>query len=76
WRLEGLNSTELWICQKLTGETLTQFGYGLETASVSLLRLAYFVLTWLPKTGLAFILNLGRTRSPINALKRRFGWAY
>ena len=73
WRIEGLNQTEVWLCQGLNRKEIPKHGYVHETTSMNPLHFVYYAVTWLPKLILALLLNLGRMRSPAAAVGRRIG---
>ena len=74
WRDGGLTKAELAICQRITGEHMTRHGYPIEPVKASVVYLAWYRFTWLFKSGLALALNIRRTKSLRESLRRRLGW--
>ncbi len=73
WKQGGLTPTELAVCQRITGELMRRHGYEAEPAAASVLSLTWCRITWIGKSALAVILNLGRSRNLLEALRRRLG---
>lgn len=75
WKAGCLTDTEVRLCEWVTSEEMDRFGYPPMAPGISWLLLTYYLLSWVPRSGLAFLLNRGRTGSPLAALRRRLGLA-
>jgi len=73
WRHGGLTPTEIAVCQRIAGDGITRHGYDIEKVSPPLGSLVFCRLTWVLKSGLALVLNLRRSKSLVEALRRRLG---
>ncbi|MCF6149526.1 MAG: sulfotransferase [Candidatus Kuenenia sp.] len=71
WQTGGLNSAEIYLCQKITGASMAKHGYGAIPVKPSLFLLFYYKLTLPIKLALAFMLNLKRIKNIKEAIKRR-----
>ncbi|OHB70947.1 MAG: hypothetical protein A2W17_03420 [Planctomycetes bacterium RBG_16_41_13] len=71
WRTGGLNSTEIYLCQKITNAFITQYGYETITIKPNFFVLLYYKLTLPIKLLLAFMLNLKRIKNITEAIRRR-----
>lgn len=71
WRKGGLSSTEVFLCQKMTGAPMKRHGYKVAEVSPNPLRLGWSVATLPVKLGLALLLNIKRMRNIRETIKRR-----
>jgi omega-hydroxy-beta-dihydromenaquinone-9 sulfotransferase len=71
WRRGGLSPTETFLCQKLTGTSMRQYGYPLVPVRPNPLRLCLSLASFPLKSTLALLLNLGRMRSIKETIRRR-----
>jgi hypothetical protein len=72
WQKGGLTSTEIYLCQKMCGDLMRKYNY--EPAPVRLhpITLGYYLLLFILKMPIAFLLNLHRMKSVADTLKRRW----
>jgi hypothetical protein len=73
WTQGCLNPSEVYFCERLTGEVMDRLGYVRHAPRPDWGRVAFYLASWLPRTGLAVLLHWSRTRSPLAAVRRRFG---
>ena len=71
WQGGGLNSTEIYLCQKITAAYMNKYGYEPAEVSPNLFLLIFYIISFPVKLGLALLLNLGRMRSIVDTIKRR-----
>ena len=71
WQEGGLTRTEVFLCQKITGNDMKRGVYAAAKIQPSPLGLAYGLASFPFKLTLAFLLNLGRMRSIAQTIKRR-----
>ena len=71
WKSGGLNNTEIYLCQKITGKLMENHGYTRTIAKSNFLSLLYLMLTWPLKLSLAFAINLGRTKNIAQTIRKR-----
>lgn len=71
WRKGGLNPTEIYLCQKITGTLMKQYGYEPESVKVNPLTLLWYLFSLPLKLLMSFIINLKRMKSIPEAIKRR-----
>ncbi len=71
WRRGGLNDTEIFICQKITGPLMKRYGYEPVPARANPLRLLWYGVSLPLKLTLSFLVNLGRMKNIPEALRRR-----
>jgi hypothetical protein len=71
WRKGGLSSTEIFLCQKITGGLMREHGYTLSSSNLDLLPLGGSVVLFPIKLSLALLLNLKRMRNVKETIKRR-----
>jgi hypothetical protein len=72
WRRGGgLNSTEVFLCQKVTGTWIEQYGYSPVPVVPNPLRLGLSMASFPIKLSLALLLNLKRMRNIKETVKRR-----
>lgn len=71
WKKGGLNPTEIYICQKMTGFLMKKHGYSPIAVRPNPLILIYYVISFPFKIALALMLNLKRMRNVTEAIKRR-----
>ncbi|MEW5828707.1 MAG: sulfotransferase [Chloroflexota bacterium] len=74
WRKGGLSRTDLWISQRVTRAAMARHGYRPDPIRPNGLALAWSGLTWVVKSGLAFLFNFRRSRNPFKAVARRLGF--
>ncbi len=67
----GLNSAEVFYCQKITGRLMEKLGYAPVDITPNPLLAAYYILSWPFKLALALLLNLKRMKSIPEAIRRR-----
>jgi omega-hydroxy-beta-dihydromenaquinone-9 sulfotransferase len=72
WKQGGLNDTEIYLAQKITKGAMQFFGYEHINVKPNYLYLLYYCLTFPLKIMLSFIINIGRMKNVLEALKRRF----
>lgn len=66
-----LSRTELWITQRLTRREMAALDYEPVVVRPSAVGLAMVVVTLVPKVSAAFVANVRRAKSPVQALRRR-----
>jgi len=71
WVRGGLNSTELFVCQRITGTTMKQLGYTNTTIFPNPFRLIFYLLTFPIKLFLAVLLQMRDIKDIRDAVKRR-----
>jgi hypothetical protein len=71
WREGGLNSTELFISQKMTREGMERHGYLAQSVVPNPLILLLSGLTWVGKSALVLLLNRHRVKNLGAAVKKR-----
>lgn len=71
WQSGGLNSTEIYLCQKVAIPHLRKHAYEPAEIRANPLLLIYYFVSFPIKLGFALLLNLGRMRSIIDTIKRR-----
>lgn len=71
WKNNGLNTTEIYICQKVNKKEIEFWGYDLEYVNPNFLLLFYYFLNFPFKTSGALLFNLRRFRNIFKAIKRR-----
>ncbi len=71
WRKGGLNGTEIYLCQKISGATMENEGYEAVEVRPAIPLLVYYLLTFPAKLALALLCNLGRMKSIAETMKRR-----
>lgn len=71
WRETSPIDTDLWWCERICAETMTEAGYAPGGFRVPFLARVGTGLTWPPKTLLALLLNLGRNESIVATVRRR-----
>lgn len=71
WK-QGLNNTEVFICEKVTRMQRQQFGYEDTGIKPSYFMLAYYFIIFPFQMMLAVLLNLGRTKNIFASIKKRF----
>ena len=72
WRQGGLNSTEIFLTQVITGRLMRQFGYDPVRVFPNPLRLLWYLLSLPFKASLTFLLHLRYHADIKENLKRRF----
>lgn len=70
WK-QGLNKTEVYVCEKLTENIYTQFGYVSSGTKPDFFALAGYALIFPVKIILALLFNFHRAGNMIEAIKRR-----
>ena len=73
WRKGGLSAREISTCQRVAGDVMVRQGYELTDASSSLWMRVLDATSLLMKGGLAFLLNLNRSKNLVASLRSRFG---
>ncbi|HET7270088.1 MAG TPA: sulfotransferase [Rubrobacter sp.] len=72
WKSGGLSSTEIFLCQKITGGPMRRYGYPLLTLSrPNAPRLVASLVSFPAKLVFALLLNLGRMRNIQETIRRR-----
>lgn len=71
WQKGGLNSAEIYLCQKISGSVMERHGYTLLKVSPNVLRVFYYIFSLCIKLSLAFVLNFKRMRNIRETIKRR-----
>jgi omega-hydroxy-beta-dihydromenaquinone-9 sulfotransferase len=71
WRKGGLNETEIWWCQQISGKYMQQFGFEMEDIRPNYILVFLYLILFPVKLGLAFLMNLDRMKNIIDTLKRR-----
>lgn len=71
WKRGGLNSTEIFFCQKITKYYMEQNGYKQVFIRPTLFKQLFYMIKLPIQTVIAFFLNLKRVSSIHEALKRR-----
>ena len=72
WKEGGLTKAELYICEKLCAKEMQAHKYEAIGERPNPFALAYSAITFVFKTILAVLFNLGRVNGWIPAFKRRF----
>lgn len=72
WQTGGLNSAEIYLCQKITGALIAKHGYEAIPVKPNLFLLLYYKLTLPIKLALALMLNLKRIKNVKESIFRRF----
>jgi len=70
-KTKGLHPTEIHWCQRINGATMVRYGYPLAQVSPGILYLCSSLVVFPFKLALAFVVNLGRMRNVLSALKKR-----
>lgn len=70
WK-EGLSNTEVFICEKVTRKERIVSGYADTGITPSYFIYLYYILVFPFQLGLAFLLNITRTRNIIKSIKKR-----
>ena len=71
WRKGGLNDTEIWWCQKISGDYMKKYGFELETIKPNYALIILYSFSFPVKLGFAFLMNLNRMKNIVDTLKRR-----
>ncbi len=71
WRKGGLNPTEIYICQKITGALMKLYGYQPIHVRTNPLMLIWYLLLFPLKSAMSLLLNLKRMKNIAEAIKRR-----
>jgi hypothetical protein len=71
WRQGGLLKAEMYIVDKLTVKNMSKHGYVVTNANFNPIMLLLYGVLWVPKMGLALLLNMNRIRNFFPALKKR-----
>jgi len=72
WRKEGgLNQTEIYLCQKITGPLMKQYGYEPVSVRVNPFMLLWYLVLLPVKLSMSFVVNLNRMKSIPEAIRRR-----
>lgn len=71
WQKGGLSSAEIFLCQWITGSTMTRHGYEPVAITPSLPLLLYAIGTFPLKLLISLLLNLSRMSNVMESLRRR-----
>lgn len=71
WKKGGLNDTEIFWNQRISGDLMQQHQYVLEETKTNIFSKAIYAITFPVKLGLALLFNLNRMKSIVETLKRR-----
>ena len=71
WRKGGLNSTEIYLCQKVTQTSMNTYGYQPIDVPLNPLRLILYLVLFPIKSAMSLLLNLKRMKNIKEAIKRR-----
>ena len=71
WKGGGLNSAEIWLCQKMTAGLMKELNYKNELIRPNYLLVGIYYLLFPIKLGFALILNLHRMKNIADTLRRR-----
>jgi len=71
WQRGGLSSTEVYLCQKITFDSMKNHGYTQDRVCPNPFSLIYYMVTFPVKLTAAFLVNLGRVKNVHEAIKRR-----
>lgn len=74
WRKGGLNSTETYICQKISAQEMLQHGYDYERVKPSFFMLVFYHIFLPLQLSLVFIVNYRRFNRIFSSMKRRFSY--
>lgn len=72
WKKGGLNETEQYICQQISGHLMEEFNYPLEPLKPNYLALGLYYLSFPFKLALALLVNLNRMKNIVETLKKRW----
>ena len=72
WKRGGLNSSEIFLCQRILRDELGKYGYRTEYIQPSIFLLIKNIFLFPVKSLLALLFNFRRIGSIIDTLKRRF----
>jgi len=73
WSKGGLNKTEIWFCQSICNQKMSQLGYQSEKISPNPLLILFYYLIFPVKLGFAFLLNLHRMKNILETIRKRIG---
>lgn len=71
WRKGGLNDTEIWWCQQISGDYMRHYGFATDPIQPNYAMVALYLFSFPVKLGLAFLMNLDRMKNIADTLKRR-----
>jgi hypothetical protein len=71
WKKGGLTKSEVYICQKICGEYMHQFGYKEENLSIPYFSYFTQTLSFAFKMSIAVPLNLYRAKNFVHAIRKR-----
>ncbi|MBK9635035.1 MAG: sulfotransferase [Bacteroidetes bacterium] len=71
WKSGGLSDAELFFCQKISGDLMTQIGYPLNELKPNPFSVIAYIIAFPFKLGLALLVNLNRMKSIVETIKRR-----
>lgn len=71
WRKGGLNSTEIYLCQKITQTSMKTYRYQPIHVRLNPLMLILYLVLFPVKSAMSLILNLKRMKNITEAIKRR-----
>ena len=73
WKKGGLNDTEVFWCQKISGDIMESNDYHLEKVNSNVFSKALYAISFPIKLIFAVLLNLNRMKSVVETIKRRLG---
>ena len=71
WKTGGLNSAELWFCERICKSNMTVNDYTLNSSTPNYILIAFYFLLFPVKIFLALLFNLHRMNNIIDTIKRR-----
>ena len=71
WKTGGLNSAELWFCERICKSNMTANKYTFSSSNPNYILIAFYFLLFPVKIFLALLFNLHRMNNIIDTLKRR-----
>ncbi|MCB9032977.1 MAG: sulfotransferase [Chitinophagales bacterium] len=71
WKNGGLNNTEIWFCEKISGKYFSEFGFEKLNPKPNYLLVILYIILFPIKLGLALLMNLDRMKSITETLKKR-----
>jgi len=71
WRKGGLNSTEIYLCQRITQASMKTYGYQPINVHLNPLMLILYLILFPVKSAMSLILNIKRMKNIKEAIKRR-----
>ncbi|HHT9109542.1 MAG TPA: sulfotransferase family protein [Candidatus Brocadiaceae bacterium] len=71
WKKGGLNSTEVYICQKITCSLMNHYGYPIINANPNYFSIAFYIFILPIKLLIAFVLNIKRMKNIKETIRKR-----